>query len=139
MIDRRRCLTAALLLLAPALPVRAQPAGLQVIDRQVGTGPTAEHGLTVVVDYTGWLYDAAAPQNKGKMFDSSHGRGQPISFVLGVGRVIAGWDQGLLGMKVGGERTLIIPPDLAYGAKGFGTVIPPNAALVFDVRLVGVR
>jgi FKBP-type peptidyl-prolyl cis-trans isomerase FkpA len=138
MMLHRRCLMAALLL-APALPARAQPAGLQTIDRRVGTGPTAQHGLMVVVHYTGWLYDAAAPQNKGKMFDSSHDRGQPISFVLGSGRVIAGWDQGLEGMQVGGQRTLIIPPELAYGAKGFGNVIPPNATLVFDVELIGVR
>ena len=138
-MQRRRWLMAALLLLAPALPVGAQPAGLQMIDRRVGTGPTAEHGLTVVVHYTGWLYDASAPQDKGKMFDSSRDRGQPISFVLGVGRVIAGWDQGLVGMKVGGQRTLIIPPDLGYGAKGFGTMIPPDTTLVFDVELIGVR
>ncbi len=134
----RRLLLAAPALLA--LPARAQTKKeLQVIDRKIGFGEIAATGRTVIVHYTGWLYDAAAPDNKGQKFDSSHDRGQPLSFALGTGRVIPGWDQGVAGMKVGGQRTLIIPPELAYGARGAGGVIPPNATLVFDVELIGVR
>ena len=123
-----------------ALPAQAQTKKeLQVIDRKIGFGEIASSGRTVIVHYTGWLYDAAAPDNKGQKFDSSHDRGQPLSFALGTGRVIPGWDQGVAGMKVGGQRTLIIPPELGYGARGAGGVIPPNATLVFDVELIGVR
>ncbi len=131
--------TAATLL---ALPARAQtpaPKDLQVIDRKIGFGEIAASGRTVIVHYTGWLYDAAAPGNKGFKFDSSHDRGQPLTFPLGAGRVIQGWEEGVAGMKVGGQRTLIIPPELGYGARGAGGVIPPNATLIFDVELVGVR
>jgi len=108
-------------------------------DHKIGTGAEAVAGKTVSVHYTGWLFDAAAPDNKGKKFDSSRDRGQPFEFPLGAGRVIAGWDQGVAGMKVGGQRTLTIPPELGYGARGAGGVIPPNATLVFDVELLGVR
>lgn len=109
------------------------------IDRKVGNGKDAVPGKVVDVHYTGWLYDAARPNNKGEKFDSSLGRGEHFSFPLGAGRVIEGWDQGVAGMKVGGQRTLIIPSDMGYGARGAGGAIPPNAALVFDVELLGVH
>ena len=108
-------------------------------DTKLGTGAEATPGKTVVVHYTGWLFDPAAPGNKGRKFDSSRDRGDPFRFPLGAGRVIAGWDQGVAGMKVGGSRTLIIPPELGYGARGAGGVIPPGATLVFDVELLGVE
>jgi FKBP-type peptidyl-prolyl cis-trans isomerase len=114
-------------------------AELSKTDAVVGDGEEATAGKTVSVHYTGWLYDEAAPEHKGKKFDSSRDRGQPFDFTLGAGQVIKGWDQGVAGMKVGGQRTLIIPPDLGYGARGAGGVIPPNATLVFDVELLGVR
>ncbi|MBL6457134.1 FKBP-type peptidyl-prolyl cis-trans isomerase [Belnapia sp. T6] len=107
-------------------------------DQKLGTGETATAGRTVSVHYTGWLYDPAASDNKGRKFDSSRDRGQPFEFELGAGHVIAGWDQGVEGMKVGGQRTLTIPPELGYGARGAGGVIPPNATLVFDVELLAV-
>jgi FKBP-type peptidyl-prolyl cis-trans isomerase FkpA len=106
-------------------------------DLVVGTGATAASGQTVKVNYTGWLYDANKPDNKGAQFDSSIGRG-PFSFPLGAGRVISGWDQGVAGMKIGGSRRLIIPPELGYGASGVGP-IPPNATLVFDVELLSIQ
>ena len=112
---------------------------LQIIDVQTGTGATATAGKTVAVHYTGWLYSETAADHHGKKFDSSLDRGAPLEFVLGVGMVIQGWDQGVNGMKVGGKRTLIIPPELAYGSRGAGGAIPPNAALVFDVELLNVR
>ncbi|MCE7505400.1 FKBP-type peptidyl-prolyl cis-trans isomerase [Polynucleobacter sp. IMCC30063] len=112
---------------------------LKKIDVVVGTGADATSGSNVSVHYTGWLYDPSAPNNKGKKFDSSLDRGQPFSFPLGGGRVIRGWDEGVAGMKVGGKRTLIIPPEMGYGASGAGGVIPPNAALLFDVELLGVK
>ena len=98
----------------------------------------ATAGKTATVNYTGWLYSADAPENKGNQFDSSIGRG-PFSFRLGGGQVIRGWDQGVQGMKVGGQRRLILPPEFAYGARGAGNVIPPNATLVFDVELLDVK
>jgi FKBP-type peptidyl-prolyl cis-trans isomerase len=112
--------------------------GLKMIEHKIGTGAEAVAGHTVAVHYTGWLFDAAAPENKGRKFDSSRDRGEAFRFPLGAGRVIAGWDQGVAGMKVGGQRTLIIPPELGYGSRGAGGVIPPNATLVFDVELLGV-
>ena len=108
-------------------------------DIKEGTGGLAEAGKNVVVHYTGWLFDAAAADNKGKKFDSSRDRGDPFRFSLGAGQVIQGWDKGVAGMKVGGQRTLVIPPELGYGARGAGGVIPPNATLVFDVELLGVE
>ncbi|HZQ60775.1 MAG TPA: FKBP-type peptidyl-prolyl cis-trans isomerase [Casimicrobiaceae bacterium] len=112
---------------------------LQKIDVKQGTGEEAVPGKVVVVHYTGWLYDAAAADQHGAKFDSSVDRGQPFSFKLGGGQVIKGWDEGVAGMKVGGKRTLVIPPEMGYGARGAGGVIPPNATLVFDVELLDVR
>ena len=110
--------------------------GLQIIDTTVGTGPSPKTGQTCVMHYTGWLYENGA---KGKKFDSSVDRGQPFEFPIGQGRVIKGWDEGVATMKVGGKRTLIIPPALGYGARGAGAAIPPNATLLFDVELLGVK
>ncbi|MEO5701514.1 MAG: FKBP-type peptidyl-prolyl cis-trans isomerase [Casimicrobiaceae bacterium] len=112
---------------------------LQKIDVKPGTGAEAVPGKAVLVHYTGWLYDENAPDHHGAKFDSSVDRGQPFGFVLGAGRVIKGWDEGVAGMKVGGKRTLVIPPELGYGARGAGGVIPPNATLLFDVELVDIR
>jgi FKBP-type peptidyl-prolyl cis-trans isomerase FkpA len=108
------------------------PDGLKYTDEQVGTGTEALAGKTVSVHYTGWLLD-------GTKFDSSRDRNQPFSFPLGRGQVIKGWDEGVAGMKVGGKRTLVIPPDLGYGLRGAGGVIPPNATLKFDVELLEVK
>ena len=108
-------------------------------DVKLGEGDLAAAGKSVSVHYTGWLYDAAAPDQHGKKFDSSRDRNEPFDFPLGAGRVIKGWDQGVEGMKVGGQRTLVIPAHLGYGARGAGGVIPPNATLVFDVELLGVH
>jgi FKBP-type peptidyl-prolyl cis-trans isomerase FkpA len=108
------------------------PDGLKITDDQVGTGTEAQAGKTVSVHYTGWLLD-------GTKFDSSKDRNQPFSFPLGRGQVIKGWDEGVAGMKVGGKRTLVIPPDLGYGARGAGGVIPPNATLKFEVELLDVK
>ena len=114
------------------------PRTLQITDLRVGVGAPIHAGQTAVVDYTGWLYDPTAPRDEGKEFDSSLSRA-PLRFVLGAGRVIKGWDQGVVGMRTGGRRRLVIPPALAYGARGAGGVIPPNATLVFDVELVAIR
>lgn len=108
------------------------PSGLKYVDQAVGTGEVAVAGKNVNVHYTGWL-------ENGKKFDSSVDRGQPFSFPLGAGRVIKGWDEGVQGMRVGGKRKLTIPSDLGYGSRGAGGVIPPNATLIFDVELLGVR
>lgn len=108
-------------------------------DNKLGEGAVATGGRLVQVHYTGWLYDEAAPGHKGKKFDSSRDRNLPFDFPLGAGQVIKGWEVGVEGMKVGGQRTLVIPPHLGYGARGAGGVIPPNATLVFDVELLGVR
>ncbi|APV51441.1 peptidylprolyl isomerase [Betaproteobacteria bacterium GR16-43] len=113
-------------------------AALIKTDNTVGSGKEAVKG-PISVHYTGWLHDPSKPDGKGAKFDSSHDRGQSFSFDLGSGQVIHGWDEGVKGMKVGGKRTLIIPPDLGYGTRGAGSVIPPNATLVFDVELVEVR
>jgi FKBP-type peptidyl-prolyl cis-trans isomerase FkpA len=114
------------------------PTSLVSIDRVVGEGPAAATGEPVLVHYTGYLWDASKPDNKGAKFDSSLGRPAPLGFILGAGRVIKGWDEGVAGMKAGGQRTLIIPPDKAYGEKGAGATIPPNSTLVFDVELMGI-
>ena len=110
--------------------------GLQITDIKVGTGATPATGQTCVMHYTGWLYKDGV---KGAKFDSSLDRGQPFEFSIGRRQVIGGWDEGVASMKVGGKRTLIIPPELGYGARGAGGVIPPNATLMFDVELLGVK
>jgi peptidylprolyl isomerase len=133
-------------LAAPAFAQDAKPAGqdakpvtlpdgLKYTDTKVGDGATAEKGLLLSMNYTGWLYKNGS---KGAEFDASKAD-KPFTFKLGAGQVIKGWDEGIAGMKIGGKRTLIIPPDLAYGASGAGGVIPPNATLIFDVELVAVR
>jgi FKBP-type peptidyl-prolyl cis-trans isomerase len=121
----------------PGGPSTVPPQPFSATDLRVGTGAEAVNGTRVTVHYSGWLYSTTAAENKGTLFDSSIGR-TPYSFTLGSGQVIRGWDQGVLGMKVGGVRRLVIPPDLAYGASGNGQ-IPPNATLVFEVELLSVQ
>ena len=113
------------------------PSGLQYDDTVTGDGATASAGQNVSVHYTGWLHDPAQADGRGRKFDSSNDRGQPFRFALGAGQVIGGWDEGVQGMKIGGTRVLLIPPQLGYGARGAGGVIPPNATLVFEVDLLG--
>lgn len=110
-----------------------------IVDTKVGEGEEAQAGQHVTVHYTGWLFDKSAPDNKGRKFDSSRDRDEPFEFPLGAGHVIQGWDIGVQGMKIGGQRTLTIPPEMGYGRRGAGGVIPPNATLVFDVELLGVH
>ncbi len=125
----------------PDLPAMESTQVTELIknDTKLGTGAEAIAGHDISVHYTGWLYDETAPEHKGKKFDSSRDRGEPFDFPLGAGHVIKGWDQGFAGMKVGGQRTLIIPAAMGYGTRGAGGVIPPNATLVFDVELLAVR
>jgi peptidylprolyl isomerase len=137
-------LTAVVVTDAPSHTATAQTAGkpmttasgLQITDSKVGTGATPKPGQTCVMHYTGWLYENGV---KGKKFDSSVDRNEPFEFPIGQRKVIAGWDEGVATMKVGGKRTLIIPPQLGYGARGAGGVIPPNATLMFDVELLDVK
>lgn len=143
---KRRSLLALLCATALTSLLHVQPAAAQAVtslvkmEEKIGTGKTAATGQSVSVHYTGWLYNAGAKGNKGKQFDTSRERGKPFSFTLGAGSVIAGWDQGVVGMKVGGKRTLIIPASLGYGASGAGNgVIPPNATLLFEVELLDVK
>ena len=143
---RLACAAVALAIIAAATPfgrsdaapsqVIEMPNGLKYTDTTTGDGATASAGNKVSVHYTGWLFNNGA---KGTKFDSSVDRGQPFQFTLGAHQVIAGWDEGVAGMKVGGKRTLTIPPELGYGARGAGGVIPPNATLIFDVELLGVQ
>jgi peptidylprolyl isomerase len=112
------------------------PSGLKITDSKIGTGATPKPGQICVMHYTGWLYQGGS---KGQKFDSSLDSGKPFEFPIGRQRVIAGWDEGVASMKVGGKRTLIIPPDLGYGARGAGGVIPPNATLIFEVELLDVK
>jgi peptidylprolyl isomerase len=146
-LSRRRALAAlyagAVIVAATLAPAAAQtgkpmttPSGLQIIDTKGGTGASPKTGQICVMHYTGWLYENGA---KGAKFDSSVDRGKPFEFPIGMHRVIAGWDEGVATMKVGGKRTLIIPPDLGYGARGAGGVIPPNATLMFDVELLEIK
>jgi peptidylprolyl isomerase len=120
---------------APGKPMTTA-SGLEIIDTKVGTGASPKPGQTCVMHYTGWLYENG---QKGKKFDSSVDRNEPFEFPIGQHKVIAGWDEGVATMKVGGKRTLIIPPALGYGARGAGGVIPPNATLMFDVELLAVK
>ena len=117
----------------------ADSSELTKIDVKTGPGKEATPGKMVRVHYTGWLFDKSAADNKGEKFDNSRDRPGNFTFPLGAGRVIKGWDQGVQGMKVGGQRTLIIPSSMGYGARGAGSIIPPNATLVFDVELIGVE
>ena len=119
--------------------LNAMPTTLQKIDIKQGTGAEAVTGKPVIVHYTGWIYDDSKPDKKGAKFDSSRDSKVPFGFFLGEGKVIRGWDEGVVGMKVGGQRTLVIPPGMAYGARGAGGVIPPNATLIFDVELLEVK
>jgi FKBP-type peptidyl-prolyl cis-trans isomerase FkpA len=112
---------------------------MEIVDLQTGPGAAVAAGQKAVVEYTGWLYDTAAVDKKGKEFDSSKNGGQSFRFTVGAGQVIKGWDQGVLGMKVGGKRRLTIPSELAYGDVGAGGVIPPGATLIFDVDLVAIE
>ena len=122
---------------AQAAKAVTTPSGLQITDTEVGSGPSPKPGQICVMHYTGWLYQNGA---KGKKFDSSVDRGQPFEFAIGKRQVIGGWDEGVASMKVGGKRTLVIPPDLGYGARGAGGgIIPPNATLIFDVELLAVK
>jgi len=134
---------AGLLALAACTPPGPPPGGsvaaLEKVDDRPGQGSEARPGQKVTVHYTGWLYDERNADRRGRKFDSSLDRGQPFSFVLGAGQVIRGWDEGVAGMKVGGKRTLFIPADLAYGRRGAGRVIPPQASLVFEVELLGTE
>src|SRR5436305_9601565 len=142
----RRCTLAGALALAATAASTATnaqpgktittPSGLQITDTKVGTGASPKTGQTCVMHYTGWLYENGA---KGKKFDSSVDRGEPCEFPIGARRVIAGWDEGVATMRVGGKRTLIIPPSLGYGARGAGGVIPPNATLIFEVESLDVK
>jgi len=141
----RRALLGSLLALI-AVPVRAQGpdlsaatrtrSGLGIVEVREGSGEAATAGRTARVHYTGWLLENG---RRGAKFDSSRDRGQPFEFPVGAGRVIKGWDEGVAGMKIGGQRTLVVPADLGYGARGAGNVIPPNATLVFDVELLALR
>ena len=141
-VTRRALIATAAI--ATAVPASAQTqdkvmttsSGLQIIDTTIGTGASPKTGQTCVMHYTGWLSDGG---KKGKKFDSSVDRGSPFEFPIGMKRVIGGWDEGVATMKVGGKRTLIIPPELGYGARGAGGVIPPNATLVFDVELLDAK
>jgi peptidylprolyl isomerase len=142
----QRIFVSAILFALATVPLASQPAqasgavttpsGLRIIDVEPGTGPVPHAGQTVTVNYTGWLL---VDGKKDRKFDSSLDRGEPFSFLLGQGQVIKGWDEGLATMHVGGKRTLIIPPDLGYGASGAGGVNPPDAMLIFDVDLLGVK
>ena len=114
-------------------------ASLSITDTKVGTGAVATAGKDVTVAFTGWVYDGRTANHRGRQFDSSSNRGQPLTFRIGSGAVIRGGEQGVEGMKVGGTRTLIIPAELAYGSRGDGSLVPPNAALVFDVELLDVK
>lgn len=153
MLDMRRLASAMLLLSlttvacgggAPAATSSdaAAPADVNALDKKdvtVGTGAEARAGMMVAVHYTGWLYTPSAPNSRGNKFDSSKDRGQPFEFQLGKGDVIAGWDEGVAGMKVGGTRVLTIPSSMGYGPRGAGADIPPNSGLVFEVELLGVK
>jgi FKBP-type peptidyl-prolyl cis-trans isomerase len=123
---------------AVALPAAAAPNAVKVIERKQGEGAAVESGNPIAVHYTGYLWDPKATDNKGTKFDSSIEKGVPLGFIVGAGRVISGWDDGVIGMKVGGQRTVVIPASKAYGEKGSPPNIPPNATLVFDMELMSI-
>jgi len=126
---------------AAQAPAATPPAitELQSTDLVVGAGPAIAAGQEAVVHYTGWLYDPAASEQKGTEFDSSRKRGDPFRFTIGAGGVIQGWERGVVGMQVGGQRRLVIPSELGYGERGGGSVIPPNATLLFDIELLAIE
>ncbi len=127
-------------LLSTATVVAAQDAPkLQVLDQRVGDGTVAARGMDVTVDYTGWLYDPDAPDQHGAKVDSSHDGGGPMTFRLGAGEVVRGWDKGVAGMRVGGQRRLVLPPRYAYGRKGVAGIVPPDATLVFEIELLDAQ
>ena len=134
----RRLLLLLALFLA-ALPAFAQPAELEITDQRTGDGAVAKRGMDVTVQYTGWLYDAAAPDQHGAQVDSSRTSGGPMTFRLGAGEVVKGWDKGIAGMKVGGQRRLVIPPQLGYGRRGVKGIVPPDATLVFEIELLAAK
>ena len=140
---RNATLACSLVLLSacadPGPPPGGTIAKFETIDQRVGTGAVAASGQDVVVHYTGWNYDSRIPGGRGAKFDSSRDRNEPFTFLLGAGRVIRGWDEGVAGMRVGGKRVLRIPAEYGYGRKGAGGVIPPNGSLVFEVELLDVR
>lgn len=140
---RQAALAALLACLAACGDPGPPPGGtiprFEVRDEKVGAGALATPGQDVVVHYTGWNYDSRRPDGRGDKFDSSRDRGEPFTFLLGAGRVIRGWDEGVAGMRVGGRRVLMIPPEMGYGRAGAGGVIPPNGSLVFEVELLDVR
>ncbi len=123
----------------PAPAAEAPPAELVVTELAAGEGPAIETGATAVVHYTGWLWDANAPEHKGEKFDSSRDRNEPFRFALGQGQVITGWDEGVAGMQVGDRNLLTIPPAMAYGEAGRPPIIPPSSTLIFDVELLGIE
>ena len=123
----------------PVPPPGGTIARFEAIDQKVGTGAVARSGQDVTVHYTGWNYEQKAADGHGSKFDSSRDRNEPFTFLLGAGRVIRGWDEGVAGMRVGGRRVLMIPPEFGYGSEGAGGVIPPNGSLVFEVELLDVR
>jgi FKBP-type peptidyl-prolyl cis-trans isomerase FkpA len=131
--------TIVLVLGAPRASAADGLTQLSVIDQKVGTGAIARNGMQVELNYNGWLYDESAKDHHGAKVDSSYNHGQTISFTLGEGKVIAGWDKGIKGMHVGGRRTLLIPPKLGYGGRRVGNVVPPDASLIFDIELVGAH
>jgi FKBP-type peptidyl-prolyl cis-trans isomerase len=143
---RRRSFLAALIVCLcaactekPAEPPARPVNSLEIVDLKAGEGASIAAGQQAVVQYTGWLYEASATDKKGKEFDSSRRSGEPFRFAVGAGQVIKGWDQGVVGMKIGGRRRLTIAPDLAYGENGAGGLIPPGATLVFEVDLIGIE
>ena len=132
-------LTAACGSSSPPAPGKSEIKALVSVDEKVGEGAEATWGHNVVVHYTGWIYDEKRSQKRGREFDSSRDRNEPLPFKIGGSQVIKGWEEGVNGMKVGGRRTLTIPPDLAYGAAGLGELIPPDATLIFDIELLDVK
>jgi FKBP-type peptidyl-prolyl cis-trans isomerase FkpA len=124
---------------SPPPPGQSDIKVLESVDEKVGDGAEATWGREVLVHYTGWIYDQNRRENRGREFDSSRDRNEPMAFTIGKGEVIKGWEEGVNGMKVGGRRLLTIPPDMAYGRRGFGQLIPPDATLIFDIELIEVK
>jgi FKBP-type peptidyl-prolyl cis-trans isomerase FkpA len=124
---------------APPPPGKSEITQLVSVDPKVGEGTEATWGRGVLVHYSGWIYDQKRSQNRGREFDSSRDRNEPLAFTIGSGEVIKGWEEGVNGMKVGGRRVITVPPQLAYGGEGLGELIPPNATLIFDIELIEVK